>query len=203
MTVSVIFPTVLGREESLERAVESFPGCEWIILAGHPTCGSAWVEGARRSKGDYICFAADDLEAHPGFVEAMLADIDHGVHPAALVLEPDGSLQSCGGNGWDCCRQNCEDGTPCEWSPVPFVSRGQWDTLLDPQGGLIAEFHYCSDMLVSALLRRGGVPAAVNTRAKLTHYNHPAARGAGMGDQHERTAHDRRRYEEASRTWSA
>jgi hypothetical protein len=197
MTVSAIFPTVEGREESLARALASLPDCDPIVLSDYPTCGAAWVQGAREAQGDYIFFAADDIEAHPGFLNAMCATVDRGFHPAAVVLEPDGSLQSCGGNGWDCCRQNCPDGAAVEWSPTSFIAREHW-ALIEPHAEALADLHYASDMLVSALLTDHGIPAAVCRGAVMTHYNHPAKRGAGMG-QHERTARDRaafKRYRE-------
>ena len=127
MTVTVVMPTVDGREASLERAIASFPpDCEILTFRNLPTCGAAWVAGAEQASGDYICFAADDLEAHPGFCTAMCEAVDQDKLPAALVLEPNGSKQSCGGTGSDVCRGSCEDWQPVEWSPTPFIHRDWW-----------------------------------------------------------------------------
>ena len=190
MNLTCVWPTVQGREASLLRAIAAVPDAEHLIYHDRPTCGEAWVQGAREATGDYVWFAADDVEAHEGFAEAMIEAVEAGKHPAAVVLEPDGMLQSCGGRSWDCCKRHCEDWTVVDWSPTPFFRRDQW-ALLEPHADTLADLLYCSDMIVSEIFKRAGIPPVVRTPAVLTHHNHPVRRGGDMGDQHERTARDR------------
>ena len=56
MNLSVIIPTITGREESLARAIASYRDttderyCEIIVVQDFPTWPSACNEGFRRSK---------------------------------------------------------------------------------------------------------------------------------------------------------
>jgi len=128
---------------------------------------------------EYICFAADDLEAHPRFVDFMAEAIEQDKHPAATVLWANGHLQSCGGRGNDCCGLGCADWQPVEWSPTPFLRRDWWWDILDQHADMLAELHYASDILVSALLEREGIPSIYRAPATLTHHNHPVGRDHG------------------------
>lgn len=180
MNVSVVIPTITGREDGLRLCADSFAGCEIIPMLDHPTCGAAWVDGARRSSCQYIYFAADDVEAHDGFCEAMIEAVDRSLHPAALVLLPDGSKQSCGGVGSDVCRGECPDWQPVEWSPTPFIHRDWWP-LIEPHADMLAALHYSSDCLVSAILTKCEIPSVMRREAVLTHYNSPVGRLGSAG----------------------
>lgn len=173
--ITVVIPTVPGREDTLKHVLEATKGQDVIVLTDRDTCGAAWVHGAVKAEGDYIAFLADDLEPHPGFWDAMTEAVDAGQHPAATVLNEDGSKQSCGGAGGDVCRGDCEDWQPVEWSPTPFISR-EWWPLLAPHADMLAGLHYSSDCLVSAVLAKHDIPSVARRPAKLTHYNHPAGR---------------------------
>lgn len=162
----------------------SFGGAEVLTYRDLPTCGAGWVEGARAASCDYICFAADDLEAHPGFVDFMVEAVDMDLHPAATVLWADGQLQSCGGIGNDVCSMGCPDWKPIEWSPTPFLRFDWWWHVLEPHADMLAELHYSSDVLVSELLSREGIPSVMRAPAVYTHHNHPHGRdhSRALGD---------------------
>lgn len=181
MTVSVVVPTIAGREAGYAGAVESFStDCEVIPCRDFPTCGAAWVDGARRATGDYICFTADDLEAHKGFCSAMVEAVDEDKLPAALVLEPGGSKQSCGGAGGDVCRGNCEDRQAVEWSPTPFIHRDWWEWI-ELHATFLASIHYSTDRLISAICARNGVPSVFRAEAVMTHHNDQVGRLGSAG----------------------
>lgn len=192
--ISVVLPTIDGREEAAERAEDSFPqDCEVVICRSYQTCGAAWVAGAEQATGDFICFAADDHEVHPGFCEAMVEAAERDKHPAALVLMPDGSKQSCGGVGTDVCRGQCEDWQPVEWSPTPFIKRDWWE-FIEPHADMLAQLHYSTDCLVSAVLAKHGIPSVFRKEAVITHHNAEPGRlntaGSDAWSFHEyRTAH--------------
>ena len=176
MTVSVVIPTVDGREACYEQAVACYPeDAEILTFRNLPTCGAAWVAGAKQASGDYVCFAADDLEPHAGFCEEMVKAVDRGSLPAALVLEPNGAKQSCGGTGSDVCRGACIDWQFVEWSPTPFINRDWWEWI-EPHAEFLASIHYSTDRLVSAICAKHGVPSVFREAAVLTHYNDTAGR---------------------------
>lgn len=194
MLVTAIIPTVDGRQGHLAHCLGALANqpydMELIVLRDRPTCGAAWAEGARESRGDYIAFLADDLYVNPGYFAAMIAAVDAGMCPSAVVYEPGPVLQSAGIQGWDCYRPDkLTDWAPVEHTTTPFMSRAQWDVVAE-HAHFLSSLHYCSDMLVSAALSRSGVPVVVRTAASAVHYNATIGRGAGMG-QHTRTAHDR------------
>jgi glycosyltransferase involved in cell wall biosynthesis len=98
--LSVILPTISGREESLSRAVASYeetladyPGkWEIIVIKDYPTWPSACNEGYRKSKGsalkDVVHFTADDLEALPGWWIPALEHLErHNELPAPRVYD--------------------------------------------------------------------------------------------------------------------
>jgi hypothetical protein len=191
--ISWVVPTVVGREASLERSLEyvnARDDVEVLIYHDKPTCGEAWVCGASDATGDYIYFAADDIAAKEGFIEAMAAVVDEGYLPAATVLFPDGALQSCGGRNEEMvCRDSIAHRTVVEWSLTPFIKAEWWTDHLDDHRGMLASLHYSSDFLVSEILRRAGIPSMVTREAEILHYSEMAGRGAGM-DQDARASTD-------------
>ena len=183
MSVTAIIPTVDGREESLERTLKACAD-ENVnrvqVIRNRETCGEAWVEGARKARTKYVAFLADDLDPHTGCFQAMIGAVEAKRHPAALVLEPDGSKQSCGGAGGDVCRGDCHDWQPVEWSPTPFIRRDWWP-LIEEHADMLANLHYSSDCLISAILAKHGIPSVMRRPAVLTHYNHQAGRVGRAG----------------------
>jgi hypothetical protein len=199
MLVSVIIPTVDGREDDLTNCLAGLANQpvdqEIVILRNRPTCGAAWAEAAEYVTGDYIWFCADDVCPDPGFLAAMMEACDAGKCPAATVYEGDGLLQSAGIEGMDCHKPaNLVDWMAVSHTATPFMDREQWALYLEGDWKMLASLHYCSDMLHSYLMRIHGYETVVRTPARLMHYNSLPGRGAGMG-QHERTAIDRAAYE--------
>lgn len=122
--ISVICPTVTGREHWLEKARDSIersvPAAliEWLEYRDLPTCGAGWNLGITESTGDYILLFADDLEAHDGWLEPATISVNTGVIPCPRILNHDGTLQSCG--TFD---SEAADGTPSVVARVPFLTR--------------------------------------------------------------------------------
>ena len=131
----------------------------------------------------HIHFGADDIEAHAGWWQPLAEAADAGYCGCAVVLNPDGSVQSAGMSGWEAHTTIPEDWAPVEHTLTPFLTRKQWGKV----EYIPRTLHFCTDIWVSARL---GVPVVVRTGSRLTHHNHPAGRGAGM-DIHERNRHDR------------
>jgi GT2 family glycosyltransferase len=86
--ISVVVPT-RGRPEALRRCVaalerQSVP-VEVVVVEDVEGRGPAWArnEGARRARGEVICFTDDDCEPAPGWAEALAAPVFSGVGEVA------------------------------------------------------------------------------------------------------------------------
>jgi hypothetical protein len=109
-----------------------------------------------------------------------------------VVLNPDGSVQSAGG---DLSAPNClrtgiaTDWTPVPFTTVPFLNRDQWHRI-----GMIP-LHYFTDVWVSERGRQLGYETVLRPAWTITHHNEMPGRGAGM-DQGSRAHYDRQRYQQ-------
>lgn len=164
--ISVVIPTIAGREHWLERAVESIDettsafGYELLVYRDLPTCGAGWNIGIMEAKGDYILLFADDLEARHGWCEAGIESLSRNVIPCPRILNSDGSLQSCG----DYAKED-PDGTPTVLARVPFLTRHMAQTLHP-----IFENHYMGDHWITWKAKQFGWPTLVVRAMEFTHH---------------------------------
>lgn len=162
--ISVVVPTIDGREHWLRKAclsvVRATPLVEWLEYRNLPTCGAGWNKGIEDATGDYLLFFADDLEAHPGWLEPAVAALDRGVIPCPRILNTDGSLQSCG-----TFADEAEDGTPSVVARVPFLTR---DMAL--QMFPLFENHYMGDHWITWKGEQLGWPTLVVRDMVFTHH---------------------------------
>jgi hypothetical protein len=162
--ISVVIPTIKGREHHLERCIDAYQqrteDFEFIFEVDHRTCGSAWLAGGTKALGDYIHFTADDLEPHPGWWEAAVRCIDSGCLPCPRILRPDGSLESCGQWGTE-----TDEGTETDIARVPFLSRQMWE-----RGAWVLPAHYYTDNWIATRGRQLGIPTVVCRDYGFTHY---------------------------------
>src|SRR4030095_9075877 len=149
--ISIIIPTVKGREFSLDRCIkgyqETFDDIEILVYPNDGnTCGTAWLKGAAEASGDYLHWTADDIVPHPGWAEAAMDCVDGGDIPAATVYGmPDGAVFN----------------TICHLLPqmadvpnvlVPFLSREQFEL-----GQWLLPIHYGTDDWVTYVARMRGL----------------------------------------------
>lgn len=163
--ISVVVPTVTGRDHWLERAYESLTILtaeyfEWLVYEDLPTCTAGWNLGIQQASGDYILLFADDLEAHPGWLEAGVAALERGVIPCPRILNPDGTLQSCG-----TFAEEAPDGTPSVVARVPFLTR-EMAQVMHP----IWDRHYMSDHWITWKGLQLGWPTEVVRDMVFTHH---------------------------------
>lgn len=102
MTISIIIPTVTGREEYLARCIQGYAErtprpIELIVIHDEPTVGQAWRKGLEQVTGDYIHLTADDVVPGYGWVDPLLEVTDQDAIPCPLVVvvlgeEPGGEI---------------------------------------------------------------------------------------------------------------
>lgn len=172
--IDVIIPTITGREESLARCVESFPGLNHIIVKDELTCGAAWIAGMKRSGADYILLTADDIEAQDdAWIEPCVEAVDDGYLPAPIVYRPNGTVESAGGdmNSPACLITEIQpDWTPVDFTPMPFWSREQARKIR------MLPIHYLSDVWASYRGRQLGYETVLRHDYKLLHHHEMAGR---------------------------
>jgi hypothetical protein len=191
--ITVVVPTIPGREDHLERCVTAYTnlaaGCytlNLVIERGHPAVGVAWQAGAEKAAGEYLHLTNDDIEPHPGWHLPAIEAVQRGFLPAPQVHGPAGDPQSL--PAWGTIG---EDWAPVTMSTLPFMSRAQWEKI-----GPVAQVHYYADDYISYRGRKAGWPAVLRAGYSFTHYWARHGRGAGMTED-ERMDYDRARYNEA------
>jgi hypothetical protein len=65
--IDVVIPTVAGREDSLDRLIDSCKAntaahLDFIVVRDEPTCGRAWQRGLTLCTNPFVWLACDDLE---------------------------------------------------------------------------------------------------------------------------------------------
>ena len=192
--ISIIIPTVDGREDHLDRCVEAYRSRteadhEIILYHNLPTCGAAWILGAEIAVGDYLHFTADDLEPFEGWDLAAIEAADRGMQPSPWISDPDGVTQFRGIWG----GIGLSDWQAVPMSTIPFMSRKMLESALP-----LLDAHYYTDNWVSDQLLRGGYSTVFRPGYRFTHHWAQPGRGAGMTES-ERMTHDRLLYEKATR----
>lgn len=190
--ISVIIPTVTGREEHYERCAQAY--CERTKISfevitefDHPTVGLAWQAGAEKARGDYIALTCDDLEPQLGWDRAAMAVADSGAIPAPKVVNAHtGALESRPVWGME-----FADGIDCGISVIPFMARRQYEAIQPFFLG-----HYYTDDFISDRARRAGWPSLMCNTYAFKHHWAQHRRGAGM-TENQRMAHDYQLYQQA------
>lgn len=202
--ISVIIPTVQGREDYLEKCIgayETHSGgayqLDLIVEHDHPSCGAGWQAGLARAKGEYIHLSDDDIEPHPGWHAPAIEAVSLGFLPAPLVCAPNGYPQSHPQEG-----VIAPDWTPVHMAALPFASAAQMGKIAP-----LLTTHYFSDDWISWRGQRAGWPVVLRCNYRFIHHWAQHKRGAGM-TQEQRMVHDERLYQEARRRveagqWSA
>jgi hypothetical protein len=188
--VTIIIPTVAGREAKLERTVSAYLAttppdviCHVQIMRGYSTCGMAWqlasdmawADGRDQLDGRYLHYSADDLVPHDGWYLAAVRACKEGKAPCPVVERPDATIESAG--AWEVVLP---DGEPAGSTVIPFFPLALWPRV-DP----IPEIHYHSDDYVSAKLTRAGQNIRVTYGYRFTHYldPHDPGRNVVRGDE--------------------
>jgi len=146
--LTVVVPTITGREESLQQTLDSYDVTlggkdhDIVIIQDAPTWPEACNEGYHKSDSQYYLFGADDLDAEPGWWEAgKAALLERPMElPAPRVYDNHGP----NGTRWFMNEKDGEDGALTHFTRVPLMSKEQWE-IVGPWPPLI----YYADMWVS------------------------------------------------------
>ena len=170
--ISIVIPTLTGREESLARAVRGYKRTlgktphEIIVVKDKPTWPTACNEGYALSRGDIIHFSADDLMPLPKWhVEAVAWMKEHDELPAPKVLN-----HSRNGT-----HDNAHDGFNHEttwFTRIPMLRRDQYERI-----GAWPEYNYVADIWVSEKARMlFGIQTRIFYSYAFVHYWHQVGR---------------------------
>ena len=149
--LSVVVPTISGREESLARTLASYEATlkgvahEIIVVKDENSWPRACNVGYGRSKGDVIHWTADDLEAAPGWYADIPAFLENDEIPAPAVYDYrlDGKFSN---------EEDGEDQALAWFTRVPLCRRDQAERI-----GLWPEITYYADVWFSEKARTVGI----------------------------------------------
>jgi hypothetical protein len=159
--ISVVIPTLTGREESLARAIQSYEttceDCDIIVIQDAPSWPTACNMGYEKAEYNIVHFSADDLEAHKGWwKEAVLWLEQHDELPAPRVFNPDGQ--------WDNAVDGADRAIP-HFTRIPIMRTDQWERI-----GKWPEFNYVADVWVSEKARTLGIETRMIHSYAFTHH---------------------------------
>lgn len=161
--VSVIVPTISGREHWLRKCLKGYKRntrgaeLELIVIHNEPSCGHAWAKGAEKATGDFIHFTADDIIPRPGWFRAAHAVTERGALPAANVGDIHDQRLTC----------DCPLGKYKRHPNVlvPFFTREQWE-----MGDWVLPCHYGTDDWITYLAVKRGMKIVFKERYNFRHF---------------------------------
>lgn len=150
-TISVVVPTISGREDSLARCLAAYRETlhdlphELIVIKNARTWPTACNEGYAKAKGDILHFTADDLEPlEDWWVDALQALKTKDELPAARVFNFTTEDHDNPEDG--------EDGDLTDFTRVPILTRDQYERI-----GPWPEIVYYADLWLSWKARSIGI----------------------------------------------
>tara|TARA_R110000868_G_scaffold55189_3_gene171692 strand:+ start:129 stop:713 length:585 start_codon:yes stop_codon:yes gene_type:complete len=149
--LSIVVPTISGREESLARTLASYEATlegvehELIVVKDESSWPLACNVGYGRSQGDIIHWTADDLEALPGWYNDIPAFLENDELPAPAVYDyrADGKFSNA---------EDGPDGAKTWFTRIPVCRRDQAERI-----GLWPEIIYYADIWFSEKARAIGI----------------------------------------------
>lgn len=164
MRLSVVIPTMTGREESLARCLAAYKATspeltEYVIVKDAAAWPTACNRGYHLASGDIVQLSADDLEPLPGWWEETLDWLDnHDELPAPVVLN-----HSADGP-WDNAIDGPDKAVP-EFTRIPIMRRDQWERIGD-----WPEVNYVADVWVSKRGRTLGIETRMIHSYRFVHH---------------------------------
>jgi hypothetical protein len=167
MKISVILPTVAGREYFYARTIAAYKersvhNLQFHTVRDYPTVGEAWNAAAVDADGDYIHLAADDLTPRHGWDTAAIETVNAGYFPASFVYNhgstPDyATAQNLTVHEWG--------HPPHMTTDVPFLPMRIWESIRP-----VLPIHYGSVEHISFSARLAGMQPVVRRRYAFDHW---------------------------------
>lgn len=162
--LSVVIPTISGREESLARTIASYENTlegvahEIIVVKDENSWPRACNIGYGMAKGDMIHWTADDLEAAPGWYADVPSFLKEDELPAPTVFDYrlDGKFSNA---------EDGPDGTLTWFTRVPMCRRDQADRI-----GPWPEITYYADVWFSEKARSVGIETRMLYTYRFVHH---------------------------------
>jgi len=152
MKISVVIPTVDGREEYLARAEEGYrtrtdAEVEMIVVQNMWSGGMAWQAGAERATGDFLHLTNDDIVPGEDWLRDCVECVEDGNVPVVLVANAspeihDENLMPLPGNPINDQTSHFEghpkvqkpghvasQNNQSEYPSLPFCSMEQWKSI--------------------------------------------------------------------------
>lgn len=188
--IVVAIPTIPVRGDAWKDVADvwySVTPDEAIICVPSWRHGS-WAAGLnevweQHPKPDIFICGSDDMTPEEGWLEAVLPYVEDACI-APQVLDPRFAR-------WE---KGQVEGEETRMSTFPIIA-GKYLKHVFP---LPPELHYYSDDLISDRLRAAGIPTVAVPSCVITHQMDMRGRGAGMGDESLRMAHDKAIYKRVS-----
>lgn len=172
-------PTRPGRSRAVLLAATS--GVRLVEVGANLGFGGGCNTGIEHARGRLVALVNPDLVAQPGWLEPLVevldADPTVGI-AAAVLLDPDGSIQECGqmlyADGTTAPRRVSPAGTdPVE---VDHASAACWlmrTVDVSALGGFDEAFHpaYFEDVDLALRMRRAGRRVVVHPRSRVVHHS--------------------------------
>jgi len=155
--LSIVIPTLSGREESLARCLAAYGETtsvehEIVVIKDRPTWPHACNEGYEQSVGEIVHFSADDLEPLPGWHDEILPWMDsHDELPAPRVYN-----YSVSEENWDNRFDGDDHALTAPFTRIPIMRRDQWERI-----GRWPEYNYVADIWVSEKGRTMGIETRI------------------------------------------
>lgn len=199
-TVSVVIPTIKGREALVEKTVAAFrasvpgTGLQVVLVKDRMGIGRGWNDGVPPCEGEYLMLAADDILPAPGWLDAAVEAADAGYYPAPHIDTVGGEVLATGSMGGGWLLTGCADWAPVCSSQFPFLRRDLWNRI-----GPSMEIHYYADDYLAARARAAGLIPCYREGYRLTHLEGLT----GRSEMVRRSGIDRLAFEQrmSSATW--
>jgi hypothetical protein len=171
--VAVIVPTIPDRDGLLRSTRAAYLAsegveCVFVVVRGSPTIGAGWREGLetvlRLEDVTHVNLSADDVEPAPEAIASACRAANAGYYPSPRILNPDGTLHSCGTLGAGMLLPECPTGSPAGSSPFPMFTI-ECARELPP----IPSIHYYADDWLGFHARRLGLDCIVSRDYELLH----------------------------------
>lgn len=152
MKVSIVVPTVDGREDYLDRCLRGYEErteaeVELLVVRNRWSGGMAWQEGAEAATGDYLHLTNDDIIPGEGWLDDCVEAVRRGMVPVVAVMNAtpeihDDEMMPLPGNPMNDLVTHFEGvpklqlpwhvatrGNESEYPSLPFCSLDQWRSI--------------------------------------------------------------------------